>query len=94
LAKVPSSLAPLKYFAYLTDKEMATYFTNPSNGLCGIYSAVGTAPLRVDASMFQKASRTLASGVASLVIDCRVRGVLAAELARGHSLRVFEVLTP
>jgi hypothetical protein len=92
LARVPASSAELKYFAYLTDKEMAAYFINPSNGLCDLYGVCGPHRVRLGAAQFQGASRTLSSGIADLAIDCQVAGVLSMELARDHSLRVFEVL--
>jgi hypothetical protein len=33
LARVPEPTAKVKYFVYLTDSEMASYFKNPDNGL-------------------------------------------------------------
>lgn len=92
LAKVPGSLATLKYFVYVTDAEMAGYFGNPANRLVDFFESKRTTPFRLDASVFQGFAPTLVNGIAPLACDCQVAGVFAADLASDYRIRAFEVL--
>jgi hypothetical protein len=93
LVKLPSSVASVKYFVYVTDAEMARYFKNPANRLADLFELSGTTRYALSASAFQGFSQTFVTRIASLASDCQVGSVWAAELPLNHQLRVFEVLT-
>jgi hypothetical protein len=91
LARVPSNIAARKFFIYVTDIEMASYFSNPVNRLCEFYGVCGDIRFALGQSLLNGAPKTLAGGIERLLIDCQVAGIFSMELARKHAIRVFEV---
>jgi len=93
LAKVPNSLAAVRYFVYVTDAEMAGYFRNPSNRLADLFDVSGTTRFALNPSVFQGFPQTFVTCIASHECDCLVGNVLAADLPSNHHVRAFEVFT-
>jgi hypothetical protein len=94
LARVPSSLANVKYFVYVTDAEMFGYFKNPANQLRDLFDVSGAQRLTLGLSVFHGHPKTFVSRIAPFVCDCELSGAFAAELSFEHHLRAFEVHVP
>jgi len=93
LARIPNSLATVRYFVYVTDAEMAGYFRNPSNRLEDLFDVSGPARFALNPSVFSRFPKTFVTCIESLACDCQVRSVFAADLPVNHHVRAFEVLT-
>lgn len=91
LNKIPNSTAEDKYFAYLTDKEMASYFLNPQNKLSGLYNIQQNKDYQLDADLVNSLAKSASNQVRTLVSPCHIRGFFKKDLERGHQLRVFSV---
>lgn len=91
LAHVPTTTAEVKYFVYLTDQEMASYFQNPRNGLLDFYDLRTNQAYMLSEDHFHSLAHTFRQIVQLTYMDCSVVGVFGRELALRHSLRIYEI---
>jgi hypothetical protein len=91
LAKVPLTLAAIKYFVYVTDAEMAGYFKNRVNRLADIFDTPDRKRFDIGITAFEDFSKTFRSKVAPLCCDCYISRVYGADLSPNHIVRVWEV---
>ena len=91
LARVPDSLTPAKYFIYLTDPEMASYFRNPSNELPRFFELPIGQSFPVTHGFVAARARTFREKIRGSITECTAVGALRRELAGGHCLRIYEV---
>jgi hypothetical protein len=90
LARMPASVAALKYLVYLTDPEMESHFLSPKNRLSELIDA-GAQGHRLTPGIFSGHSKTFREGLGEFETECRITGVLSKRLAADHSLRVFGI---
>lgn len=91
LAQVPDTLAPTRYFVYVTDGEMARYFKNQANRLHTLFDAPDATPTSIGAASFEGFSKTLVARIGNQVCPCTVTSVFAADLPTGHAIRVWAI---
>jgi hypothetical protein len=92
LAHVPKIQAVTKYFIYVTDSEMASYFRNPANGFRDFFALPISQSFRLDTSFAKSRAATFQSRLTVEVVDCTVICSLARELNGGNSLRIYEII--
>jgi len=80
-----------RVFVYLTDRELADYFSNPANGLDRFFGLIPGAMLPLDASFFSGRSPTFHKVMGPWPGPARLRGVSSETLERDHFLRVYEI---
>jgi hypothetical protein len=88
---VPTSTAEEKYFVYLTDKEMASYFLNPQNKLSRLYNLNYEQDYLLDIDLVNSLAKSASNQVKNLVSPCRIQGFFKKDLVQGHQLRVLSV---
>ncbi len=91
LNMVPNSTAEDKFFVYLTDKEMASYFLNPKNKLSRLYNLLHDQEYLLGTDLINSLAKSATNQVKDLVSPCLVKGFFKKDLERGHQLRVFSV---
>lgn len=89
-AQIPSEPNVVQYFIYLTDREMATYFNNESNGLVDFFNLKLGETKHFDGAFLEGFVRTFLNAAGDIV-PFDVKGVYAAELPKRHFLRVYEI---
>ena len=82
-----------KYFIYLTDGEMATYFQNPANGFAELFSLKVGKAFTIDEKLILSRPRTFQDVVRLVKVDCKAVGAFQADLWFDHFLRIFELQT-
>jgi hypothetical protein len=92
LAKIPRNVAARRFFVYVTDREMAGYFRNPTNRLHTFFDIADPAGILLGPMAWSGFSQTFRTRVDPHVCDCRARPAFSAELGDGIVLRAFEVL--
>ena len=80
-----------RYFVYVTDKEMATYFQNKVNLLNDFFELANGNTLRIDRRYIEKHPKTFAKSVGEHVVDCEVVGCLRKEIVQAIWLRIYEI---
>ena len=93
LARVTESVALRRYFVYLTDAEMASYFQNPQNGLEYFFELPEGQLFTLDKPFIAAHAKTFREKVEKTQIECSVAGLFSTEMRDGHSLRVYEIKT-
>jgi hypothetical protein len=78
------------YFVYVTDREMATYFQNPSNALQDFFNLAPDNNLIIDGSYVRRQSQTFVHA-AGRIVDCEVANRTRTEFEAEFWLRVHEV---
>ena len=92
LLLVNTSIRATCYFVYVTTSEMATYFTNPSNGHNAFFELLPGASIEIQSDYFSGKPQTFRKQLGN-EFEARIKGVLSRSLAADHSLRIFEVET-
>uniref|UniRef100_A0A7C5Z2W5 Restriction endonuclease n=1 Tax=candidate division CPR3 bacterium TaxID=2268181 RepID=A0A7C5Z2W5_UNCC3 len=79
------------YFVYVTDKEMATYFQNPSNQLDNFFNLMPGDILKIDRKYIEKHPRIFVKSVGSNIVDCEVLCYLRKEFPSEIWVRIYEI---
>jgi len=80
-----------RYFVYVTDREMAIYFKNPSNHLNNFFDLAIGETLRIDKKYIENHPGTFIKSVGKHVVDCRVACLLREELIKRIWVRIYEI---
>jgi len=80
-----------RYFVYVTDREMATYFQNPSNQLDDFFNLVPNKTLRVDKKYISNHPATFIQSVGKNVINCEIACMLNRNIRSEIWLRIYEI---
>lgn len=94
LAYVPEATAARKYFVYVTDWQMASYFRNPNNSLTGLFDLPMGQTFQVDRTFLNTRPLSFRSKVSKVSDDSiafDVVGYFARDLDGEHFLRVYEI---
>jgi hypothetical protein len=92
LARIPQRVYTGRYFIYVTDQKMATYFQNPKNGLSGFFNLSGDRVLKMDTDFIINNAKALHNVVEDMFVVCSVQGVFSQEISGGHSVRIYKVI--
>ena len=76
---------------YVTDKEMASYFGNPSNGLSWVTGLKPGDSKTLNDGDFIQLSRTFRKAVGSWPGPVIVRTLHSADLKAGHTARLYQI---
>lgn len=79
-----------RFFVYVTDEQMVTYFRNGSNRL-GDFFDLSTATLRLDKDYLANRPTTFVKSVGDTLTDCDLRCRLSRDLKSRFSVRIYEV---
>jgi hypothetical protein len=91
LARVPEPTAKVKYFVYLTDSKMASYFRNPDNGFRDFFELDGGQSFALTPAFVAARTETFQKEIGANQITCTAIGVFSREVSNEHSLRIYEV---
>jgi hypothetical protein len=91
LSLVPNTLAKTKYFVYLTDGEMHSYFCNPNNSLNKLYQLPNNVGFSLDDTLLSKLAKSATSRIGNLLNPCMAKGYYKNSLERNHELRVYSI---
>ncbi|KYH32459.1 hypothetical protein [Neomoorella mulderi] len=87
----PANESIRRYFVYVTDKEMATYFQNPDNRLNDFFNLAPGDTCRINKGYIEKHPGTFVNSVGEIV-DCEVIGHLREKLVMSEMwIRIYEV---
>ena len=90
LLLVNANVGSTSYFVYVTTKEMAIYFANPSNGHNAFFDLPPGNSIEIQRDYFSGKPPTFRKNVGG-ELEARIKGVLSRSLAADHSLRIYEV---
>jgi len=82
-----------RYFVYVTDNEMATYFQNLSNQLNDFFNLTFGNILKIDKQYIEKLPNTFTESLGNNVIDCEIVCRLNKELESKFWVRIYEIKT-
>jgi hypothetical protein len=91
LAYIPEATAARKYFVYVTDLQMASYFKNPNNGIAGLFDLAMGQSFQVDTTFVNTRPPSFRTKISCDPIAFDVVGYLACDLGEEHFLRVYEI---
>lgn len=80
-----------KYFIYVTDEEMATYFTNPSNKLDPFFQLLPEKTLQINHSFFDNYSSTFKNSIGIHIADFSLKCVFKKDYSSNYWLRIYQV---
>jgi len=87
--------APVKnirrFFVYVTDREMSTYFQNPSNQLDDFFNLQTKNALRIDKKYISRHPNTFMQSVGKNVINCEIECKLNRNFRSEIWIRIYEV---
>ena len=93
LAGLPEPTAHLRYFVYLTDDEMASYLTQPKNGLAGWFDLPEGRPFAVTNDLVTGRAKSFQGRIKAEPIQCTTTCLMSRELPLSHSLRIYQIET-
>lgn len=93
LAHIPQAIAQVKYFIYVTDSIMASYFQNERNGYKGFFDVRIGEVFEVNKDFLGSRPKSFRDKISCETVPCRICGVFARQLAKEHSIRGYEVKT-
>ena len=79
-----------RLFVYVTGREMATYFANPSNGLREFFTLGSGRTLRIDREFIAGKSATFLGSVGKIP-DVELIALFGRSLPNDHEVRVYEI---
>lgn len=79
-----------RYFVYVADVEMTSYFSNPSNNLAGFFNLAEGRSLLIDSAFLSGRPATFVNSLGP-VPNVEAISVCSRSLPNSHELRVFEV---
>jgi len=91
LTLFPSHDKIRRYFVYVTDEEMASYFQNKHNQLNDFFNLMPQQTLRVDKAYINRHSMTFVKSVGTNIVPCEIMCLLSKEFQRVMWLRVYEI---
>jgi len=91
LAHIPKATAARKYFIYVTDRQMTSYFKNPNNGLADLFDLAAGQSFQVDTMFLNSRPPCFRDKVSCNLIPFDVVGCFARDLGEEHLLRVYEI---
>ena len=91
LTYIPESTAQIKYFVYLTDSQMASYFLNQDNGYGDFFNLITGQSFEIDTAFLGTRVPSFWDKISCDPIPCVASGFFASDLGEEHSLRVYEV---
>jgi hypothetical protein len=80
-----------RYLVFITDKEMATYFQNPSNKLIDFFALRAEETLRIDREYIENHPDTFVKSAGKYVVDCTIVGLLREEFRQKIWVRIYEI---
>ena len=93
LARIPTTITQVKFFIYLTDAEMLSYFQNARNNLQDFFEL----PIGQSIGLGDHFSTPLAPTFRKVVlanqIECTAIAALKRDLPNHHALRIYEIKT-
>jgi hypothetical protein len=87
----PDNINLRRYFIYVTDKEMATYFQNPSNQLNDFFNQMPGEILKIDRNYTEKHPNSFIKAIGNDIIDCKVVCCLNRDFESEIWVRVYEI---
>ncbi|TET89624.1 MAG: hypothetical protein E3J35_09450 [Methanomassiliicoccales archaeon] len=81
-----------RFFVYVTDREMAVYFRNPSNALQDFFGLKSGEALTVDRSYIETHPKTFVDSAGAETINCDLAGRLNEDLESQIWVRVYETM--
>lgn len=91
LTKFNTDTDALRWFVYLTDTEMASYFRNRQNGLTDFFELPVGQELTINDQYINARSETFQKAIGGS-FSARLRCVCSEALPSEHYLRIFEIL--
>ena len=91
LGLIPDELAMEKFFVYLTDQGMASYFLNPSNDLSRLYNIEPGDEFHLGPNQVSQLASSAVRRVEDLIHPCTIVGYYRNDLGLDHQLRIFQV---
>jgi hypothetical protein len=82
----------LRFFIYVTDQEMATYWRNERNGLSQIFSLRPSESLDLSSELLDEMPATFRAQLKGWSGPLRLVNVCSEDLPRSNYLRMFEVI--
>jgi len=92
LAHVPRSTATRKFFVYVTDAQMASYFRNPDNEFADLFDLPTGKDLQVGGEFLDGRPASFCGQVLCDFIPLKAIGAYACGLSEKHLLRVWEIV--
>lgn len=80
-----------RFFLYVTDKEMAAYFQNPSNQLEEFFNLNPGNGLLIDRNYIERHSKTFINSSGIDGVDCQIVNQLKREIRPSFWVRIYEV---
>ena len=80
-----------RYFVYVTDKEMATYFRNPYNQLNDFFDLDLEKSISIERNYIENHPDTFIRAVGKPIVTCDVIARLKEDFDQGMWLRIYEV---
>ena len=90
LLLVNANVGATCYFIYVTTKEMAVYFANPSNGHNTFFDLPPGESIEIQSDYFSGKPLTFRKNIGG-EFEARIKGELSKSLAADHNLRIYEV---
>lgn len=84
-------MAQQRFSLYLTDREMADYFSNPTNGLDQLFNLPGGQQIRFGPEQLQHLAKTLKERVRDAHQSLTLVGFFSRELLGDNWVRVYLV---
>jgi hypothetical protein len=93
LAYVPKSTAARKFFVYITDPQMASYFRNQNNRFAGLFELGMGEALQVSNEFLDRCRPSFEAKALCHFIPFEAVEVYACDLSEQHLLRILEIVT-
>jgi len=93
LAHIPKSTAARKFFVYVTDSQMASYFRNPNNRFASLFELATGKECQVGREFLDGRPSSFGAKVSCPFIPFKAIGVYACDLSEQHLLRIWEIVT-
>ena len=82
----------IRYFIYVTDREMAVYFQNPSNHLRDFFELDIGKSLSIDREYIENHPKTFVKAAGKLIVPCGVSARLKKDFDQERWLRIYEII--
>jgi len=93
LAQLPRATASRRFFVYVTDSQMASYFRNPNNGFVSLFDLPMGKELQVDRAFFDGRPISFKAKVSCDFIPFKAISFYACDIGKEHLVRVWEIET-
>jgi len=82
----------MRYFIYLTDREMAVYFQNPSNCLRDFFELDLGKHLSINREYVENHPKTFIKAAGKLIVPCGVTARFKKDFDQERWLRIYEII--